>query len=172
MLYYVFSLFVIILPLFLSQNDVINEPVRKGKLSTFSQPLPLPLWNNQQILLYFGLYSGLTNQRITLLNAAFFARMTGMKLILPQWKFDFSDYIGGTLFPFDYVLNFDPVKLQKQLGISTISTMPTEFTNECFSQLMYTHGRASYGVASTTTYMSIDAALLIAKKRGRVCRIQ
>jgi len=63
----------------------------------FSQPLPLPLWNNQQILFYFGLYSGLTNQRITLLNAAFFARMTGLKIILPQWKFDFSDYIGFSI---------------------------------------------------------------------------
>jgi hypothetical protein len=83
----------------------------------FSQPLPLPLWNNQQVLLYFGLYSGFTNQRITFLNAAFFARMTGMKLVLPQWKFDFSDYIGGTLFPFDYVLEFDPMKLQTQLGV-------------------------------------------------------
>lgn len=135
----------------------------------FSQPLPLPLWNNQQVLLYFGLYSGLTNQRITFLNAAFFARMTGMKLVLPQWKFDFSDYIGGTLFPFDYVLEFEPSRLQTQLGVSTIPALPAEFTNECFSQLMYTHGRASYGVASTTTYMSIEAALLIAKKRGILC---
>ena len=77
-------------------SEINSEPEIKNKngIVIFSQPLPLPLWNNQQILFYFGLYSGLTNQRITLLNAAFFARMTGMKIILPQWKFDFSDYIG------------------------------------------------------------------------------
>ena len=58
----------------------------KGKKTIptpFAQPLPLPLWHNpvtnidQQVLLYFGLYSGLTNQRITFLNAAFFSRMAG-----------------------------------------------------------------------------------------------
>ena len=58
----------------------------KGKKTIptpFTQPLPLPLWHNpvtnidQQVLLYFGLYSGLTNQRITFLNAAFFSRMAG-----------------------------------------------------------------------------------------------
>ena len=53
----------------------------------FAQPLPLPLWHNpitnidQQVLLYFGLYSGLTNQRITFLNAAFFSRMAGRLLV-------------------------------------------------------------------------------------------
>lgn len=92
-----------------------------------------------------------------------------MKLVLPQWKFDFSDYIGGTLFPFDYVLEFEPERLRKTLGVATEQALPMEYVNECMSQLMYTHGRASYGVASTTTYMSIDAALLIAKKRGILC---
>ena len=64
---------------------------QKGKKMTatpFAQPLPLPLWHNpvtnidQQVLLYFGLYSGLTNQRITLLNAAFFSRMTGIRIYI------------------------------------------------------------------------------------------
>ena len=95
--------------------------------------------------------------------------MIGLKLVLPQWKFDFSDYISGTLFPFEYVMDFDRVRLQQQLGISTAEKLPNEFVNECFAQLHYTHGRASYGVASTTTYMSLEAALLIAKKRGILC---
>ena len=56
---------------------------KKTMATPFAQPLPLPLWHNpitnidQQVLLYFGLYSGLTNQRITFLNAAFFSRMAG-----------------------------------------------------------------------------------------------
>ena len=95
--------------------------------------------------------------------------MTGMKLVLPQWKFDFSDYIAGTLFPFDYVLEYEPEKLHRTLGIATTPLMSPEYTDECLAQLMYTHGRASYGVASTTTYMSIEAALLIAKRRGILC---
>jgi len=95
--------------------------------------------------------------------------MTGLKLVLPQWKFDFSDYIGGTLFPFDYVLEYEPERLLKTLGIATAPSLPAEYVNECMSQLMYTHGRASYGVASTTTYMSIEAALLVAKRRGILC---
>ncbi len=95
--------------------------------------------------------------------------MIGLKIVLPQWKFDFSDYISGTLFPFEYVMDFDRMRLQQQLGIATTEKLPNEFINECFAQLQYTHGRASYGVASTTTYMSLEAALLIAKKRGILC---
>ena len=67
------------------------------------------------------------------------------------------------------MLDFDPKLLHGTLGVATEPTLPSEYTNECFSQLMYTHGRASYGVASTTTYMSIEAALLVAKKRGILC---